>query len=387
MLHFRNLSLLNWRNFRKVDLPIGDRNFIIGPNASGKSNLLDVFKFLGELARPGGGLQQAVQDRGGLKMIRCLAARQYTDVEITVSLVDPARPEDPAWRYEIGIRQEKGGHNRTMLRFERVYKGGVAILQRPDPSDDADPERLTQTAIEQINSNKDFRDVADAFAATTYLHLVPQLVRHPEISNGRVLARDPFGQSFLRRLADTPKNYRDARLNLIGNLLRIAVPKLSDLKYVIDDREGGMPHLEAIYEHWRPHGVIHREREFSDGTLRLIGLLWSVLEDDSLLLLEEPELSLHTEIVARLAPLLDKVNRRRRRQILVSTHSPELLSDKGIGSSEILILLPQKEGTQVKLASSLMDVHRMMTHGMSAADAALPQTRPQNIEQLVLFSP
>ncbi len=48
------------------------------------------------------------------------------------------------------------------------------------------------------------------------------------------------------------------------------------------DEMTGLPHLEARYAHWRPQGVWHRENQFSDGTLRLIALLWSLLEGDSL---------------------------------------------------------------------------------------------------------
>ena len=59
------LTLKNWRNFKKADVTLRDRVFVIGPNASGKSNLLDVFRFLRDIARSeGGGLQRAVKDRG-----------------------------------------------------------------------------------------------------------------------------------------------------------------------------------------------------------------------------------------------------------------------------------------------------------------------------------
>lgn len=308
MLQFRRVILKNWRNFLDVDVQFGKCAFIIGPNASGKSNLLDVFRFLRDLAKPGGGLQRSVEERGGLKMMHCLAARAHPDVEISAEMVDTAK--ETAWTYEIGIRQEPSGHKRALLRYERVKRQSRLITKRPDRQDDADPERLTQTSLEQINANKEFRPLVECFSAISYVHLVPQLVRHPDISGGRLLDQDPFGQAFLRRLAETPENYRRARLDQIGKLLRSAVPQLKDLKYRIDNAEGGLPHLEAGYEHWRPSPVLHREREFSDGTLRLIGLLWSILEGDSLLLLEEPEISLHSEVVARLAALIYKMNRR-----------------------------------------------------------------------------
>jgi len=90
-----HLIVKNWRNFRSVDVPLKERMFLIGPNASGKSNLLDVFRFLRDIAKPGGGLQQAVSQRGGLSKIRCLAARREPDVEISVQLADDGRT--PSW--------------------------------------------------------------------------------------------------------------------------------------------------------------------------------------------------------------------------------------------------------------------------------------------------
>ena len=67
------LILKNWRNFRSVDVELGLRVFVAGPNASGKSILLDVFTFLKDVAKPSGGLQNAVTERGGISKLRCLA--------------------------------------------------------------------------------------------------------------------------------------------------------------------------------------------------------------------------------------------------------------------------------------------------------------------------
>lgn len=85
-MQFTRLKLKNWRNFTQVDLEMRERLFITGPNASGKSNLLDAFRFLRDLAQSGGGLQQAVAERGGLTKLRCLAARRDPNVEILVEL-------------------------------------------------------------------------------------------------------------------------------------------------------------------------------------------------------------------------------------------------------------------------------------------------------------
>ena len=55
MLRFRKLRLKNWKNFESVEVHLEDRMFLVGPNAAGKSNLLDALRFLRDLASVGGG--------------------------------------------------------------------------------------------------------------------------------------------------------------------------------------------------------------------------------------------------------------------------------------------------------------------------------------------
>ncbi len=143
-----------------------------------------------------------------------------------------------------------------------------------------------------------------------------------------------------------------------------------------------------MYEHWRPHGAKQREDQFSDGTLRLIGLLWSLLESDSMLLLEEPELSLNSGIIRKLPALMYRVQKQKKRQmrqIVISTHSSDLLSDAGISGEEVLLLTPDEDGTRVELASSISEIRDLLQGGLTIADAALPRVVPRNMAQLDLF--
>ncbi|MBU7582101.1 MAG: AAA family ATPase [Nostoc sp. TH1S01] len=377
-----HISLKNWRNFRSIEVGLRDRVFLIGPNASGKSNLLDALRFLRDLSKDGGGLQKAVRDRGGLSKIRCLYARRYPDVEIEVQLSENEL-QSPIWKYGIGIKQRKGGQNEPILSYERVWKDGKQLINRPDSEDEKDNLRLTQTYLEQINANAEFREVPKFLESTLYLHLVPQLLRYPEAFSGPGIQGDPFGRNFLERVMKTPERTRRSRLKKIEDALRIAVPQLKQLTDVKD--EMGIPHLEAVYEHWRPGAGKQREDQFSDGTLRLIGLLWSLLESDSLLLLEEPELSLNAGIVAKLPALIYRLQKQKKRQVMLSTHSAELLSDAGIGGEEVLLLTPTAEGTKVEVAASIKEISSLLEGGLTVADAALPHTTPAQIDQLSLL--
>lgn len=375
------IKLKNWKNFKEIDVPLRSRTFMVGPNASGKSNLLDAFRFLRDIAKPGGGLQNAVLERGGISKIRCLAARTHPDVEIEIHLSE-FDSDDVLWKYAIGIKQEVRGYRLPILTYEKVWKEDKLILNRPDNNDKKDKERLTQTHLEQINANKEFREITRFLESTVYLHLLPQLLKHPQSFTGPDLPGDPFGKGFLERISKVNEKTRNAWLKKIETALKIAVPQFNKFEF---KEENGRPHLEAVYDHWRPKAGKQKEDQFSDGTLRLIGLLWSLQEGDSLLLLEEPELSLNSAIVSKIPALIFKLQKPKKRQVLITTHSLDLLSDKGISLDEILVLSPSVEGTIVLTASSIPEIKSMLEGGMSPAQAILPRTKPKNINQLTLF--
>ncbi len=378
------LKLKNWRNFQRVDIPLRQRQFIVGPNASGKSNLLDVFRFLRDIAKSeGGGLQKAVNDRGGISKMRCLSARRDPEIEIDIYLSN-VPDEEAIWRYAIGLKQETRGYRQPVLSFEKVWKGNDLILDRPDSEDVKDSERLKQTYLEQVNTNLEFRDIAKFLDTVSYIHLVPQLLRHADILQTSLIESDPFGQGFLVRVAKSTDRIQKFRLAKIEEALKIAVPQLNQLKFE-RDKDSGKPHLAALYSHWRPNAGWQREDQFSDGTLRLIGLLWALLESESLLLLEEPELSLNSGIVSKLAPIIYRMQRQRKRQVIISTHSESLLSDNGIDGREVLLLTPGAEGTTIEVAGDISDIKVLLDVGLSVGEVILPRSMPTKIEQLELF--
>ena len=374
------LKLENWRNFAKVDIPLRDRAFIIGPNASGKSNLLDAIRFLRDVAkRDGGGLQAAVRRRGGVRQLRNLSSHTNTGVCIEAHLSHDA-DEPVEWIYRLTFTVERFGNHRILVQEETVKHNGEILLQRPDGDDNSDTERLTATALEQINVNQQFRPVAEFFDEVTYLHLVPQLVRHGNEISGNRLENDPFGQGFLERIAATNKKTRQSRLTRIATALSHIVPQLRELTFERDETTG-QPHLRARFDNWRANDVWQREDQLSDGTLRLIGLFWSLLERGGLLLLEEPEISLNRDIILRLAGLiysLSRPTRRRRggerhserRQVILTTHSSDLLCDKGIDGWEVLYITTGKDGSIVQAMADDSSMRRVLESGVMPGEIA-----------------
>ncbi len=381
---FRNIKLRNWRNFGRVDVPLVPRVFIVGANAIGKSNFLDVFRFLRDIVKPGGGFEPAVQNiRGGIGKIRFLNARRG-DISIEVEIGKPIlEKNDTPWKYRISFAQDN--NRRAIIKEEVLKKGKKFLFKRPKEAEREDEELLRQTWLQQAVKNKDFRELVDFLKTVQYLHIVPQLIREPD----RVIPRDrdPFGSDFIKRISKTNKNTLTARLRKIEAALRTVVPQFEDLTLETDEITGGK-HLQVKYRHWRASGARQREDQFSDGTLRLIGFLWAIMDGQGPLLLEEPELSLHTAVVRRLAVLIYKAQRaggKRPRQVIISTHSYDLLDDPGIGGEEVLILKPADNGTNVETGKGNGVIKSLLEGGATAANAILPQTEPEFLQQETLF--
>ena len=384
----QRVILKNWKNFQKADIPLTGRVFVVGPNASGKSNLLDVFRFLRDLVKQAGGLQYAVEERGGVSKLRSLSARNDTDISIEIHLGEIEEAAAPKWKYLLTFKHTGGGIQKSEATVveEKVWgaeKNGW-VLSRNGQTE-SDPEARKFTYLEQINSNAAFRDVFYFLRDIQYLHLVPQLVRDSDSYFLAANKEDFYGRNLLERIAATTKKTRESYLRRINEVLQVAVPQLSELTFV-DKKEdpAGIPHLEARYKHWRPKGAKQTERQFSDGTLRIIGFMWALLDGKESILLEEPELYLHAEIVKQLPEFISKMQRRKSgiRQVIITTHSYDLLNTHTISPKEVLVLETGPEGTSVKPADTIDLVKKYLDAGFTPAEAVTPHTAPKEIKKM-----
>lgn len=379
----KSIKLHNWKNFQYGETELSGRCFIIGANAAGKSNFADALRFLRDIAKQSGGLQSAVEERGGIKKIRCLAARKQTNVSITVEIGDLGSPQN-SWRYHLDFVHTGGGiiKSQVKIRSEQVfsYEEKQYVLNREPDSPDEDEETLKYTHLEQVNANRKFRELQVFFQNIEYLNVVPQLVRESASVAHTFKKEDYYGRNFLERLAKMNERTRNSYFNKINEFLKIAVPQLKELKFIKD--EMGIPHLEARYIHWRAKGSKQQEAQFSDGTLRLIGLLFAIIDSSSIVILEEPEINLHSGIIVQLPEFIAKIQRSKKgaRQVIITTHSYEILSSPGIAPDEVIVLQNTPEGTTVKKVSEIDEIRAIVESGLTIADAVIPFTRPKNIE-------
>ncbi len=385
-MKFRELRLKNWRNFGNVNFELADRMFIIGANAAGKSNLLDVFRFLKDVTKDG--LQKSVNSRGGIKKLRYLNARNQNYIEIFVRLLDTEQEVPVEWTYTLQFNSAGGRHESRdiNIKLEKITRNKEVLEDRKYKDGDYLSNQFTY--LEQPAMNIKYRALYESFRGISYVNIIPQLIRESDSFIPSVASEDFYGRNLLESISAAPSRNRAARLNIINKILKLAVPQFSDLEYTQDEK--GRPHLQVKYEHFRPQGAYQREDQFSDGTLRLLGIIWAILDGPGVLLLEEPELYLHSEIVKQLPMFIanaQKSKLAKNRQVIISSHSFDLLDSDTVDLDEIIELQPGKEGTTVKKASESEAARAKIEAGYTPADVVIPRVTPKGIMdgQLSMF--
>ena len=373
------VRLHNWKNFQNCSVALAERCFLVGANATGKSNFLDALRFLRDIVKKGGGLQTAVGSRGGITKIRCLAARKRTDVEIEVTLRE--KPDAPdKWRYTLSFKHTGGGFRENEVTVERecvwLLTENLCLLDRTERSENETEDTLKYTHLDQAVANQKFLELKNALEDIEYLNIVPQMVRESSLTP-EAKKEDYYGRNFLSELGKLNEATRNSYLKKVNEVLKCAVPQLDNLSFVKDTK--GFCHLEAKYVHWRAQGCKQTETQFSDGTLRLIGLLFSILAGRGIALLEEPEINLHPGVVAQLPEFIARMQRYKQRQVIVTTHSYDILANEGIDETEVILLQNGDEGTVARTVDEIEEAKEVLDAGLPMADAVLPMTKPENI--------
>ena len=376
----QNIKLTNWKNFQNCEIKLSDRVIVIGPNAVGKSNFLDALRFLRDIVKQGGGLQSAVEDRGGVKKIRCLAARINTNICIDVTLGDESVGK-ARWNYHLEFKNNGGGivKTQTVVVNEKVVnlQKEEVLVDRKETDPEEDVETLKYTHLEQPTVNKAFREIKDTFSSMQYLNVIPEMMRDHQ--NIMYLAKeDYYGYKLLDRMAKLNRVTLDSYMERINHVMRCIIPQLE--KFTFSKDNTGHPHIEAIYLHWRAQGAKQDETMFSDGTLRMLGFLFAMLDGNGIILLEEPEINLHSAVVAQLPSFIAEIQRNKKRQVILTTHSYDILANEGIRGDEVLVLESDAESTTVRNLNE--EELLLLEDGMSVADIMMNKTAPNDIDKL-----
>jgi predicted ATPase len=337
----KSIELRNWRSIQSQTIRLGPVNLLIGPNAAGKSNVIDALRLLAEAAQAD--LETAVTRRGGLESVRFRDAQdKRVSIAIVYSVPDPGtRPGQLLMRYNLTISQGKTDGRPVVAAEElQVRRAGRASSRRLLFRS----RRGKGTALRDVKTEQyeDF-DTGDpgvlALKALGFLSTFPQIRALREFIEGWQFLSVDLG-AIREPHRDERATRLDGRAANLANVLRtLRNSDPSGLERILDNLRDLLHHVtgvETSVEHGRvmlllteqPFKVPFDTLAVSDGTLRLLALLTALetMPEHGLLCIEEPEHGLHPLIFG---PLLDVLREycppQETRQALLTTHSPDLI--------------------------------------------------------------
>jgi predicted ATPase len=324
----RRVYVRNYKSIAEAEVTLERFTVFIGPNGSGKSNFVDALRFVRDAIVSG--LDTAISHRRGIRAIRRWSPRRPVDVTIKLEFLFPDGTQT-IYGFELG--SEKGGEYRIKAEFCQtiqsngtedgfeVREGNIVrfpkALELPTPPE-PQPVRfllfpflgtaVAQQAWNFLRSIGFYHPLPNAIRTSAYM---PVIVPPPLLEHGENL---PF---VLRTL----QQHHPDTFQQISEYLRLLVPGLKSLAPsksgdMLEVKHGDENETFAELEFWQE----------SDGTLRLLALLTAMYQQPPLymLVIEEPELTVHPEALAVLVDLL--IERSAYQQVLITTHSPDLLN-------------------------------------------------------------
>jgi predicted ATPase len=352
------LRVRNYRSLANVDVTLGPLTVLVGPNGAGKSNLVDVLRFVRDaLTR---GLDTAILERGGMSAIRRWSAKG-APYDVYIHFYFGSRNWSGEYSFTLG--SERRGEYRVKREWYSL-KGEIltpVTLEIKDgiwtqwPTDEkqrlsaemSDTSNTTLTLL-YISRLSDLRGdmIYQLFSNMGFYTIYPDTLREPQ-KPAHFYPLDEKGRNLASVLRELKK---ESRVSSLLQALGKVVPGVNDYSVT---QVGGylvtrLRHKPTKENSQGPAFELARE---SDGTLRMLGILTALYQDPprSLLTIEEPELTIHPGALGVLRDVLQEGSLRS--QVIVTTHSPDLISDL---PADALRVVEKKDGvTQVGLVSQM----------------------------------
>jgi len=341
--------LRNYKSIGHCDIRLGPLTYLVGINGSGKSNFLDALHLVRDALA--GSLDNALSERGGLSEVRRRSSGHPTHFGIRLEFVLPSGQRGH-YAFNVGALKDRGYEVQTEeCVIEGIGKGPFFRIDRGKLRDSSEPafpsvtsDRLALVAVSGLTV---FRPVFDALTAMGFYNLNPKLMRElQKPQEGRLLK--PAGENIANVIGHLER-VAPEQLAIIQEYLQTVVPMVHGVER---KQVGPMETLEFRQD---MAGAKHPWRfmalNMSDGTLRALGVLVALFQGNrdyvpTLVGIEEPETALHPVASAALREALTRASRQT--QVIVTSHSPDLLDDPGLGADAFLAVI--SEGGETRIA-------------------------------------
>lgn len=341
------LRIKNYKSIGRCDLSLPPLGFLVGPNGSGKSNLLDALAFVSEALNTT--LDHSIRDRGGFVDI---VRRHHPDyhpfiprirIELEYFLSETGQKGIYSFSFTgtsegFGLTDEKclvedsdGATNYYTILNGEIKDSNIKVAPA------VQQDRLYLVSASGL---PEFRHVYDALSSIRVHNVNPALAalfQTPDV--GKYLSAD--GDNLASIFRSLSENEKEAVMRYFFGI----IPDVSDVKHKV---LGNMETLE-FQSNLTPIHVEHfLASSMSDGTLRALATLVAVFqkrEVSSLVGIEEPEIALHPAASAVLLAALREASQKT--QILVSSHSPDLLDNPDIDPNSIFAVEKEEGITRI----------------------------------------
>ena len=387
--------LKNYKSIAACDVQLQPLTFLVGRNGSGKSNFLDALRFVADALNSS--LGHTFRDRGGINSVRRRSRGHPNHFSIRLEF---ALSEGLTGHYAFQIKTRSPGGYEVQTEECRIQyklcptseayfhvKDGTVTDTSMEVAPAAATDRLY---LVHASGLPEFRPVYDAFSRMGFYNLNPDRIRDLQIPNpGDILLRDGSNlTSVFKQLSPTVKQDIEEYLSIIVPGIRgVEIEKLGSKETLVFRQN-----VVGDKHPWR-----FLANNMSDGTLRLLGILVALFQGNhgtqqrvSLVGIEEPEIAMHPAMVGA---LLDEFRHAAHKaQVIITTHSPDLLEDKHLDVDSILVveahdgntvIAPMDDVSKSVVHDKLFTIGELLSRDQLQPDpAALPATKEK---QLSLF--
>lgn len=350
-----HIAITNWRNFAHIEFDLSSRLFVVGPNSSGKTNLLGALRFLGDIGRRG--LVAASEDLGG-------PDRYFRSGADSAAFVATFNDTQNSTEFALFLRLMSAGPESTKRGSDadQTFAFPMTDPLTGEPNDRYLDVHQTITAggKKPTDEGESF-PVEDEEAQRTRVRQTLAGIRYIHPNPKKMLERsdryDPdHGTGFFQHAGRFSDQQLDAVVDRIRPIMASVVPEIPNLSY----QRMGLGTEVVFYSDTPVRGAsgVYSHEQFSEGTLRLLGMLFNLAtlpRDTSVVLIEEPETFLQASVVRSLPSLLAEVAMNRDVQMIISTHSPELIDSELVLPSQVLMLRSENGETTGELLSQSND--------------------------------
>ena len=350
-----HIAITNWRNFAHIEFDMSSRLFVVGPNSSGKTNLLGALRFLGDIGRRG--LVAASEDLGG-------PDRYFRSGADSAAFVATFNDTQNSTEFALFLRLMSAGSESTKRGSDADQTFAFPMT---DPLTGELNDRyldvhqtITAGGKKPTDEGESF-PVEDEEAQRTRVRQTLAGIRYIHPNPKKMLERsdryDPdHGTGFFQHAGRFSDQQLDAVVDRIRPIMASVVPEVPNLSY----QRMGLGTEVVFYSDTPVRGAsgVYSHEQFSEGTLRLLGMLFDLAtlpRDTSVVLIEEPETFLQASVVRSLPSLLAEVAMNRDVQMVISTHSPELIDSELVLPSQVLMLRSENGETTGELLSESND--------------------------------